>query len=256
MAADLDAKIWGVMAASGTGKGLWIKAQLKALKPARLVVWDFKREYQEHAKLLPTLGQVHKAMIQAGAAGPLRIAYCPVGAGQRAMRDEFEALCELVYAWENCVFIAEELSNVTTPSWAPAAWRKMTTSGRHAGIHIIGVGQMPALIDKAFLGNCTLIHVGPLHEQAHRDAVERSLDIERGSLAELLKFQFIEKNRDTGELTTGCIVPKGVRAPPTPTVPTRRGRGGAASGQTQPGALSIGTLTPHTNHSTRRKRNV
>lgn len=246
MAADLEAKIWGVMAASGTGKGLWIKGQLRAIKPARLVVWDFKREYGEFTKPVKSLSAAHAAMVKAGPRGPLAIAYCPVGAGEKALRREFEALCELVYAWEHCVFIAEELSNVTTPGWAPAAWRKMTTSGRHAGVHIIGVGQMPALIDKAFLGNCTLIHVGPLHEEAHRGAVERSLDIEKGALADLVKFQFVEKNRDTGELTTGVIVPKGVPAPPTPTVPRRRGRGAAGSGRevAPPATVAASTKQP------------
>lgn len=223
MAADNEARIWGVMAASGTGKGLWVKQQLRDLKPARLVVWDFKREYGDFAKLAPSLAAVRAAMVKAGAAGPLRIAYCPTHAGQKGMQREFEALCELVYAWENCTFIAEELSNVTTPSWAPAAWRKMSTSGRHAGIHIVGVAQMPALIDKTFLGNCTRIHVGPLHEERHRRAVETSLDIVPGSLARLVKFQWVEKDRDTGELCTGVVVPKGVKAPPVPPLPARRG---------------------------------
>ena len=225
MAADLDANIWGVMAASGTGKGLWVKQQLRRLKPRRLVVWDFKREYSEHvSSTVTTLRAVHAAMVKAGADGPLRIAYAPAGAGDKALRREFEGLCELVYAWEHCTFIAEELSMVTTPGWAPGAWRKMTTSGRHQAVHLIGVAQMPALIDKTFLGNCTLIHVGPLHEEAHRDAVERSLDIVRGSLAGLVKFQWVEKDRDTGELRTGVIVPKGVKAPPVPELPKLRGR--------------------------------
>lgn len=227
MAVENEARIWGVMAASGKGKGVWLKAKLRELKPRRLVVWDFKREYQEFAKLLPSLSACRDAMLRAGADGSLRVAYCPVGSGEKALRKEFEALCELVYAWENCVFIAEELSNVTTPGWAPGAWRKMTTSGRHAGIHVIGIAQMPTLIDKTFLGNCTLIHVGALNQQEHRDTVERALDVERGSLAGLLKFQWIEKDADTGEIATGCTVPKGVPKPPTPTLPRRRGTGAA-----------------------------
>jgi hypothetical protein len=214
------------MAASGTGKGLWIKDQLRrVLKPRRMVVWDFKKEYGEFAKLAPSLAAVRSAMVKAGADGPLRLAYCPMHSSDKGMRQEFQALCELVYAWEHCTYLAEELSNVTTPSWAPPAWRKMSTSGRHAGVHIIGVAQSPALIDKTFLGNCTLIHAGPLHEHRHRRAVETSMDIVPGSLAQLVKFQYVEKNRDSGEITTGVIVPKGVRAPPTPSVPRRMGSG-------------------------------
>lgn len=231
MASELDAHIWGVMAASGSGKGVWLKQKLYEHKPARLIIWDFKGEYGEFAKLAPNLGAVRAAMLKAGDDGPLRLRYKPQSFDAKAMRREFEMLCTLVQAWERCWFIAEELSNVTQPSWAPPAWRMMTTGGRHEGIHIIGVSQNPALIDKTFLSNCTLIHVGSLHEWAHRNAVEKSLDVEPGSLADLVKFQWVEKDRTTGEITTGVVRIKGVPAPPTPTPPSRRGRGRAAAGQ-------------------------
>lgn len=225
MAADLEARIWGVVGASGTGKGVWIKGQIRALAPPRIIVWDFKKEYEGEAgkRLSPTLADVRAQVIAAGD-GPLRVRYCPRGAGEKALRKEFEGLCELVYAAEHCVFVAEELANVTTPGWAPAAWRKMTTSGRHAGIHIIGATQTPALVDKTFLGNCTLIHAGPLREDAHRKAVARSMDIDPGRLAKLVKFQWIEKDFDSGEVTTGFTYPKGKRAP------TRREPSGTATG--------------------------
>lgn len=209
MAANLDAKIWGVVGASGTGKGVWIKNQLRALKPRRLVVWDFMREYGDFAKLLPTLGAVHKALVKAGDDGPARIAYCPVGSGEKALRKEFEGLCELVYAWEHCTFIAEELANVTTPGWAPASWRKMTTSGRHCGVHIVGATQTPALVDKTFFGNCTLVHAGPLREYSHRVAMGRCMEIEEGRLSALVKFQWLEKDFDTGQVSTGFTYPNG-----------------------------------------------
>jgi hypothetical protein len=241
MAADLDAEIWGVMAASGSGKGVWLKQQLFERKPARLVIWDFKNEYGPFGKLIPSLGQVRKLMIAAGDSGPLAIRYKPQSFDMKAMRAEFEALCTLVQAWENCWFLAEELSNVTMPSWAPPAWRMMTTGGRHEGITIIGVSQNPALIDKTFLSNCTLIHVGQLHEHAHRNAVEKSMDIAPGALADLVQFQFVQKHRKTGEFATGVVRIKGVKAPATPSVPTRRGRGAAAPSQA---ALAPATLAP------------
>ncbi len=225
MASDAEARIWGVMAASGTGKGVWVKGQLRALKPARLVIWDFKDEYGEFAKMASSLTEVLNAMRKAGAAGPLRIRYRPRSFGDKAMRREFETLCSLVQAWGRCTFLAEELSNVTMPGWAPPAWRMMSSGGRHELIHIIGVSQNPASIDKMFLSNCTLIHVGPLHEEAHRNAVEKSMDVMPGSLADLVKFQWIEKNRDAGEFTAGVVRIKGVAAPPLPAVPQRRRRG-------------------------------
>jgi hypothetical protein len=215
LAASNEAKIWGVLAASGSGKGLWINDFLRREKPQRLVVWDYKNEYGEHApRLVSSLEAVRLAMIKAGA-GPLRLRYkCKPGTSTKQTQAEFEGLCRLVQAWQKCVFLAEELSNVTTPSWAPAAWREMTTGGRHEQVHIIGVAQNPALIDKTFLSNCTLIHVGPLREHRHRQAVSRSMDVPLEKITALVKFQWIERNYDTKEITEGWILPPGMTKPP------------------------------------------
>jgi hypothetical protein len=230
MAAHHEARIWAVIGASGTGKGVWTKQKLTEENPARLVVWDFKNEYDEHAKAVATLEGIRKAMIRAGD-GPLRVRYVPRGAGAKAMQQEFEALCELVYAFGHCTFVAEELANVTTPSWAPAAWRKMTTSGRHECIHIIGATQTPALVDKTFLGNCTLVHCCALREHAHRVAVARAMDIQPEQIAALVKLQYLEKDYDTGAVTEGWVTPPGSKNAPTRRGPKGSGRGSAKGGQ-------------------------
>jgi hypothetical protein len=234
MASDAEARIWAVLGASGSGKGLWAKQQLRELAPPRLVVWDFMNEYGEFVDKRyavatgTTLATIQKAMVTAGD-GPLRIRYCPRGTTEKQLRAEFEALCELVYAWENCTFIAEELANVTTPGWAPASWKKMCTSGRHQRVHIIGFSQTPALIDKTFLGNCTLIHCGPLREFNHRQAVAKSMDIDEGRIALLVKLQWLEKDFDSGKVTTGWVAKPGGRKRATvdvaPTGPSPTGRG-------------------------------
>jgi hypothetical protein len=217
MASNADAQIWGVMGASGSGKGLWIKQQLRKLKPRRLVVWDFMSEYQEFtgereavgdvkgAPATMSLRQIRDAMKAAGAKGALRVRFSPKCTTEKGIRAEFEMLCDLVYAFEDCTFIAEELSNVTMPSWAPPSWRKMCTSGRHQRVHIIGTSQMPSLIDKAFLGNCTLIHCGPLREFNHRQAVAKSMDVDEGRLSKLVSLQFIEKDFVRGETATDWV---------------------------------------------------
>lgn len=237
MAADADLQLWAVVAASGTGKGVWIKHQLGELQPARLAVWDFKDEYGEAcggAPLVATLGAVQAQMKAAGADGPAAIRYAPRGGGDKALRREFEAFCELVYAWENCTFVAEELAMVTTPGWAPAAWRKMCTSGRHARVHIIGVTQRPALVDKSFLGNATLMHAGPMRERADRLTIARAMDIDEGRLNALVKFQWLEKEFDSGQVTDGFTYPEGYkpqRRAATATGASPSGRGVAGSGR-------------------------
>lgn len=222
-----EARIWAVIGASGTGKGLWIKQQLAALQPARLVIWDFMDEYGDHARPSATLDAIRRDMIRAGRSGPLRVRYTPRGTGEKAMRKEFETLCELVYAWGACVFVAEELSNVTTPAWAPPAWRKMSTSGRHMGIALIGVTQNPALIDKTYLSNCTLVHVSGLRNNAHRDYVAREIDCPVERITALEPFQYIERDHVARELRFGTVsLPKNA--------PRGRGPSASATGAAKP----------------------
>ncbi len=208
MAVSNKAKIWAAIGASGSGKGLWIKSQLTKLKPKRFVAWDFMDEYGQFAKRVSTLDELRRAMI-AAKGGPLAVRYVSRGAGEKAMRKEFEVLCELVYAWGNCVFIAEELSNVTTPGWAPTAWRKMTTSGRHAAVHIIGTTQTPALVDKTFLANCTLVHVSALRIDKHREYVANNIDVDVSRIKALQPLEWIERDFEANVLREGRVtIPK------------------------------------------------
>lgn len=195
------------MGASGMGKGLSVKAQLTREQPGRLIVWDILNEYQGHGRPVGNLATLGQAMLKAGAAGKLRARYQPRGRERKDLELEFSALCELVYAWGDCTFVAEELSQVTRPSWAPSAWSKMTTSGRHAGIHIIGCSQTPAQIDKNFLGNTTRIRCFALREHAHRIAVARAMDLDEARIAQLVKFRFIEKDFNTGQVGEGDVTP-------------------------------------------------
>lgn len=251
MSSTAEARIWAVIGASGTGKGLWAKSQLRQIRPPRFVAWDFMDEYQEFGRQVTTLEGIRAAMLKAPGDKPLAVRYVPRGAGDKAVRREFEVLCELVYAWGNCVFVAEELANVTTPGWAPAAWRKMTTSGRHARVHIIGMTQTPALVDKTFLGNCTLAHVSALREHPHRMYVAQKLDISVAEVAELQKFQWIERDFDTGELRKGTISPPGKA--PSGSGPRARPTGAATSGQPGRAAHSMGTST-HRQHSQEKRQ--
>lgn len=210
-----EARIWAVIGASGTGKGLWIKQQLAELQPARLVVWDFMAEYGEHARQAATLESIRTDMIRAGKTGPLRVRYVPRATEEKALRKEFETLCALVYAWGGCMYVAEELSNVTTPGWAPPAWRKMSTSGRHVGVTLIGVTQNPALIDKTYLSNCTLVHVSALRNNAHREYVAREIDCPVEKITALEPFHYIERDHTARELRTGVVkIPKTGRKRP------------------------------------------
>ncbi len=141
--------------ASGSGKGVSIAARLRDLNPARLVIWDPRNEYGQHARPLTSLAALVADIRRAGPAGGFRLRYVPGGGLKLA--EAFDLVCKVVFAAGNMVFVAEELSDVTTASHAPPAWRRITTQGRHAGLQILGASQRPTLIDKTFLANCTRV---------------------------------------------------------------------------------------------------
>jgi hypothetical protein len=168
------AQIEAYIGASGSGKGVSIKARLAELQPKRLLIWDPRDEYGAHAMPYRTLGSLVAAWQKAGAKGPCRARYVP-GADVK-LPEAFAIVCKLAFACGNLVLLAEELSDVTKPSHAPPAWRQINTQGRHKGLIVLGAAQRPALIDKTFLGNCTRIRCGGLVYAADRKAMAAALD--------------------------------------------------------------------------------
>jgi hypothetical protein len=173
MAAHDRARIEAYIGASGSGKGVSIKRRLAELKPARLLVWDPRNEYADEAHPLGSLGDLVQRVRQAGP-GAFRYRFVP-GANVRKLSDAFGLVCRLAFEAGSLVLLAEELSDVTQPSWAPPAWRQVTTQGRHHALHVIGAAQRPAMVDKAFLANCTRIRCGALGYDADRRVMAAEL---------------------------------------------------------------------------------
>lgn len=160
--------------ASGSGKGVSVNRRLRELAPARLLVWDPRDEYKAHATAYRSLPQLVQAVSTAGAGG-FRVRYVP-GAGVK-LAEAFGIVCQLAFTAGACVFVAEELSDTTSGSYAPPAWRQVITQGRHKGLQVIGCAQRPALIDKTFLGNATYIRCFTLRYDDDRRAMAKALDV-------------------------------------------------------------------------------
>lgn len=177
--------------ATGSGKGVSIRAHLRREKPTRLIVWDPLGEYAEFARPVATLPDLVKAVSKAGR-GKLAIAYTPRQGTD--YRKAFELFCALCVRLGDCTMLVEELGEVTSPSWAPPTWRKATTQGRHAGLRIIAASQRPAMIDKGFLGGCTYIRCFTLRYPADRQAMAGAMDV---PLVEIAKLTTVEDDRGT-----------------------------------------------------------
>lgn len=176
------ARIEAFIGASGSGKGVSINQLLEDEKPARLLIWDPRDEYGKRAPRYDRFSELTGAF-KGARGGPVRARFVP-GAGMK-LEDAFAYVCKLAFTAGNLTFLAEELSDVTTASRAPAAWRQCCTQGRHQGLHIIGAAQRPALIDKTFLGNCTYVRCFGLRYEDDAKAMAKVLRVPEAEVAEL-----------------------------------------------------------------------
>lgn len=211
MGAHLSGQSWAVLAASEMGKGVWLKARLRELAPARLVIWDTNDEYEKAARQVPTLA----GLVAAISAPAFAVRYVPRSRKDKDLRAEFEAFCLIAYAARESVIVVEELADVTSPSYAPPAWRKLNTRGRHhQGLTLYWCSQSPAFIDKASLGNATHMHVGYLGEPRHRAAAAAHMGCAADDIDALQQFDFIEYVKATKARTTGRVKAPGARSTP------------------------------------------
>lgn len=206
MAVENKAQIWAVMGQSGTGKGVWVKGELKRLKPRRILILDPQDEYGEFGQAVTGAKQLAEVVAKAGKDGPYRVRYVfPKACTPKHFEQVFELACQLAYLSRNCLLLVEELSNFTKPSWAPPMWRRMCNSGRHEGVHVIGCSQFPAQVDKSFLSNATLLHVGFLAKDSHRKAVAECMDIPPDMIRKLPDMHYLEWRREGRKLYKGEV---------------------------------------------------
>jgi hypothetical protein len=193
--------------ATGSGKGVSVREWLRAAKASRLLIWDPLGEYADFVKTRTAkLGDVARA----AQAKTFAIAFYP-GPDVRTYADKFAMFCRIAFAAGNLVLMVEELADVTSPSFAPMAWKQCTKKGRHAGLRIVAATQRPADIDKHFLGGCTYIRCFTLRFPEDRKAMAGAMSVPVADLAELMTVEeggstvlnWIERDFRTGKTTRG-----------------------------------------------------
>lgn len=194
------ANINAAMGATGSGKSLFVKAELKRLKPARLMVWDFKREYGEYGKLAASLSDV----VSMARCAHFKIIFQP-SYDTRTAKNQFDIFCRVAFAAKRLVLIAEELAFVTNPGYAPQGWRMVTLAGRSEALTVYGTSQRPTGIDKDFFSNCTRIRTGRLNYAPDIKTMADVLLTTREAVAALLPLQYIERDSSSNTPSTGTI---------------------------------------------------
>lgn len=199
------ANILGAIGASGSGKSHWIKTELLAKRPRRLLIWDSAPlpEYGAYAPEVRSMGELCRVVGDAGKKGAFAVRFVPEKGDNKLLIAQFNVFCGLAMHEKiagGMTVIAEELSQVTRAGWAPINWQNLCTAGRHMGCTVIGVTQRPALVDKTFFGNCTRIRVFRLNYAADKKVMADALDVEKTAISGLSNHQWIEKDMFSGKI--------------------------------------------------------
>ncbi|WP_404993329.1 hypothetical protein [Cupriavidus pauculus] len=212
------ARIIGVIGASGSGKSAWLKSGLRLMKPPRLLIWDPQDEYSEFGQVVTSASALVEALGALGKADPFQLVYQP-GDDMSQYKWQFDLFCEIAYQIERLCVVVEEVADVTTPSWAPPFWSRLSRKGRHRAMTMFAVTQRPALIDKTFLGNCTLIHCSRLNDKNDISVMSATLGVPVDDVRNMVAdedtgvFQYIERNMKTGQTVAGQLPPLGSNTP-------------------------------------------
>lgn len=190
------------LGAQGSGKGHRMKEYLRP--ESRLLVWDSMQDDWNKEKCRVIVGSMGELARLVTSAPRFRVAYVPQGAGgSKEMRQEFNVFCRLAHQVGRMAVAVDEADEVTSPQYAPPAWRSLGGRARHAGLRVCAATHSPNEIDGKFLTNCRHIICGRLEEPAHIAKMSKIIGPEWGAkLQTLPDWVQIHKSRDGIELLT------------------------------------------------------
>ena len=150
------ANITGVIGASQTGKGVYCKARLRTPTRGPVVIWSPLERTNDFAGFIHgvTVTGIPALVRELSRDPAARVVYVPA---PEKISLQFDYFCRVVAELNGARVVVDELSRVTSPSWAPYHWKNLSTAGAHDRLELIGTAQQPSMIDKAFLSNCTEI---------------------------------------------------------------------------------------------------
>lgn len=200
-----EAKVTGLMGATGCGKSYRLKKLMAKPARRRTLIWSPKEKIDRYADMYPgtvicrTAGQVLAVLRKAGK-GPFHIVFVPT---LNRAKDEamFGAVCKFALAAMNVTMVVEEAHTVTKPSWAPDGWSELVMMGRGYGAELFVLSQRPASVDKDFFSNMSSLSCGRLNFDDDVKVIAKSLRVPVSEVMALTGFDYIERNISTGAIT-------------------------------------------------------
>ncbi len=202
-AAANQAAIIAAMGASGSGKSLFVKGDLRRLRPPRLLIWsplEDTDQYAKHGRLVDSMTDLRETV----RAPRFSLVYQP-GGQFSSWPDQFDALCQIAFTLGNVVLVVEELGDVTKPHQAPEWWSRVTRQGRHRGMRVYGTSQRPAAVDKNFFSNASMVRSGRLNHRADVQTLAAVLRVKDDEVGALKPLEFIQRDMLTGVVSRGKV---------------------------------------------------
>lgn len=208
--AKREADLIGHFGARGSGKTFSAQQRVRKAPMRRLLVFDPVHQWGEFGTVTGSLQEVLAMMRNNGRwAQSFKIVYRPPDIGAVKIQDKrapysvhaFESLCRFAFRCEKMRLVGEELDLVTKAGWSGPHWQAMALRGRHAEIEAIGISQRPALVDKNFYSNASIIRTGRLNDDNDLKRLASALRVPLTEVAALVGYEAIER-----DMTTGAIV--------------------------------------------------
>lgn len=174
-----------------------------------MLVWDITGEWSSRLNLVPVrsiaeLGELVIADVRGTRAQTFRVGY--IGP---LTEKHFDAFCRLAWVWirsrRGNVLVVDELSDVTSPGKAPAAWGEIVRKNRFRGGVVYALTQRPAESDKTILGNCALIHCGRMNTRRDRAYMADCLDVPLEDVTALQDLEYLERDMRTHLVRRGRV---------------------------------------------------
>ena len=122
-----------------------------------------------------------------------RILYTPL----TDVHEHFDAVCKVVLAARDCVFLIDEVWLFQKTAWSPRDLQTMMLMGRHYGITLVWTAQRPAKTDSTLRSVSTEIYVGSLPSSLDQKCFYDSVPQEALDLAaKLPPRQFVHRKLD------------------------------------------------------------
>lgn len=188
-----------VIGASGSGKSHYVKTIVTQYN--RAVIWDPDDEYSELKGVFTTSSA--SKLIELISAGDIRVRFVPRSMDGKYLEKCFEFVSLAAFVWGDCLLVAEEIADVTTPSKALNGWGTVLRRGRKRGVKVVAVSQRPAEADKTIFTQARTIRTGRLDGEGDIKRVADNMRIPSELVGKLGKLEFFELDRNTGQLKAG-----------------------------------------------------